>query len=117
MEKIKIFVDGDCIVCDMEIAHYKRIAPDKFDLVDISDERFDAKKFDLTKEAVMENMHLLTAEGQLLVGVDAFIHIWQQIPRYNLAARLVARQPIKCLAKIGYKLFTKVRPFLPRKRS
>ena len=44
-EKTKIFFDGNCIVCDTEVAHYKRIAPEIFDIVDISAAGFDAAKF------------------------------------------------------------------------
>jgi predicted DCC family thiol-disulfide oxidoreductase YuxK len=114
--KNKIFVDGNCIVCDMEISHYQRIAPELFELVDISDPSFDASRFGLTAEAVNVDMHLLTTEGKLLIGVDAFAYIWSEIPRYRFASTLIHLPGIHAGAKVGYKIFTVIRPYLPKKK-
>lgn len=113
--KSKIFVDGNCIVCDWEISHYKQIAPKLFEIVDISQDGFDASQYNLTIEAVNKNMHVLTPEGEVKVGVDAFIHIWQRIEKYNFLAKVVKAPLIHPLAKIGYKFFTVIRPYLPKK--
>ena len=115
MMKTKIFVDGNCIVCDIEISHYKKIAPELFELVDISDPSFDAQIYGLTPKDVNVDMHLLTKEGNLLVGVDAFAYIWSQIPKYKIASKLINLPLIHTGAKIGYRVFTKVRPFLPKR--
>ncbi len=112
--KSKIFVDGNCIVCDMEIAHYKRIAPELFDIVDINADGFDAKKYGLTPEGVQKNMHLLTSNGELKVGVDAFAHIWSQIVKYSFAAKAIRWPIVYPLAKVGYKVFATIRPLLPK---
>lgn len=114
-KKSKIFVDGNCVVCSWEISHYKRIAPELFELVDISDPSFDAAKYHLSPKAVNVDMHVLTPEGELRVGVDAFAHIWSRIPRLNLADRLIRSPIVYPLAKMGYRLFTVVRPYLPKK--
>lgn len=114
--KTKIFVDGNCIVCDFEISHYKRMAPDLFEIVDISSDQFDATKFGLTADEVQKNMHLLTSEGELKIGVDAFAHIWSQIDKYKIAAKFIKLPVIHETAKVGYKLFTLVRPYLPKKK-
>ncbi len=115
-QKTKIFVDGNCIVCDLEISHYKKIAPELFDLVDISDPDFDALKYGLTREAVNVDMHLLTPEGKLMIGVDAFAYIWSKIPRYRMADRLIHLPGVYSAAKLGYKVFTVVRPYLPKRK-
>ena len=115
-EKTKIFVDGNCIVCDMEISHYKKVAPDLFDIVDISAPDFDAPKYNLTTEAVNKHMHVLTPSGEVRVGVDAFAHIWDRIERYNFAAKLIRNPIVNPLAKLGYKVFVVVRPYLPKKK-
>ena len=114
MEVTKVFVDGNCIVCDMEISHYKRIAPELFEIVDISAEDFDASQFGLTTEEVNKNMHVLTPQGELRVGVDAFAHIWDRIDKYNFAAKLIRNPVVNPMAKVGYKAFTVIRPWLPK---
>ncbi len=114
--KSQIFVDGNCVVCDYEIAHYKRVAPELFDLIDISDPKFDAAKYGLTPEAVQKHMHVLTPEGNLVKGVEAFAHIWSRIPRYHFAEKLVHLPVVSSAAKVGYEIFARVRPFLPKKK-
>jgi len=115
-KKSKIFVDGNCLVCDWEISHYKRMAPDLFDLVDISDPEFDASSFGLSLIAVNKDMHVLTPEGELKIGVDAFAHIWSRIPKFQTAEKLIASPIVNPMAKFGYKIFTIMRPYLPKKK-
>ena len=113
--KSKIFVDGNCIVCDFEISHYKKIAPELFDIVDISDPAFDAKGYGLTSDAVQKHMHVLTPEGKVVKGVDAFAHIWSRIPKYRLGSKLIVKPGIHAAARLGYEIFARVRPWLPKK--
>ena len=114
--KTKILFDGNCIVCDAEISHYKRVAPDTFELVDISSADFKAKDFNLTKEDVDKNMHVFTPNGELKIGVDAFAHIWSRIPKYAWASKWIQFPAVSPLAKLGYSFFTVVRPYLPKKQ-
>lgn len=113
--KTKIFFDGNCIVCDLEISHYKRIAPETFELVDISDPRFEASRFGWKREDVDRELHVVTPEGEPKIGVDAFVHIWERIPKYRWLARLI-RKPVPLLAaRAGYRVFIVIRPYLPKK--
>lgn len=113
----KIFVDGNCIVCDFEVSHYKRLAPELFDIVDISNPSFDASAHGLTTEAVNKHLHVQTPQGEIFKGVDAFAHIWSRIPRYQFAYKLVNLPVVKTLAKLGYAVFGEVRPWLPKKHA
>ncbi len=113
--KTKIFVDGNCIVCDMEISHYKRLQPEAFDIVDISAPGFDAKAFGLTSEAVNKHVHVQTPSGEIKIGVDAFAHIWTRIPKYHWADKLIRMPVIHGAAKVGYASFAAIRPWLPKK--
>jgi predicted DCC family thiol-disulfide oxidoreductase YuxK len=115
-EKTKIFVDGNCIVCDFEISHYKRIAPELFEIIDISHPDFDATKFRLKKEDVNLNMHAFTPNGELKIGIDAFAHIWSRIQKYNLAAKAIELPVINQLAKMGYFVFARNRHWLPKRK-
>lgn len=115
-EKTKILVDGNCIVCDIEVSHYKRLAPAIFDIVDISAPEFDAARFGLTTEAVNKHLHVLTAEGQVRRGVDAFAHIWSRLDRYRFAERVINWPGVNSLARAGYAVFVEIRPWLPKKR-
>lgn len=114
--KTKILVDGNCIVCDMEVAHYKKIAPESFDIVDISDPSFKAEKYGLTTEAVNKHLHVQTPEGEVKVGVEAFAHIWSRIPKYALADKAIRLPVVNSVARVGYAGFAAIRPWLPKKK-
>ncbi len=115
--KTKILIDGNCIVCDAEGAHYKLLAPDLFEIVDITAPDFDAARFNLTSEAVNKHMHLITPEGMVLKGVDAFAHIWSLLPRYRLVRKIILLPGVNFLARVGYEVFARVvRPVLPKKK-
>ena len=115
MTKTKILFDGNCVVCDIEISHYKRIAPELFEIVDISSAEFRASDYKLTKEAVDKDMHVITPEGDLKIGVDAFAHIWSRLPRYQVFSKAIMLPVIHPCAKVGYSIFAKLRPMLPKK--
>lgn len=112
-----IFVDGNCIVCDWEISKYKRMAPELFELVDISDPAFDAGRYGLTPDAVNREMHVLTPSGELKVGVAAFAQIWRTIPALRPLAAIVEFPIMRPMARAGYWMFTVVRPYLPKRRA
>lgn len=115
MTKTKILFDGNCIVCDFEISHYKKIAPEIFELIDISLPNFDPEPYALTKELVDKKMHVITPEGELKTGVDAFTHIWSRLKGYKILSVLIMLPLIYQLAQIGYYLFARFRKHLPKK--
>lgn len=116
MAPSQILVDGNCIVCDREIAHYKRLAPSEFELIDISRPDFNAAKYGLTAEAVNRKMHAIGPDGELHVGVEAFAHIWSRIPKYQWASRAIRWPVVYPFALAGYRMFAAVRPWLPKRK-
>lgn len=116
LRKVKVFYDGNCTVCDMEIAHYSRLYPEQFEMVDISSPSFIASQYGLETKAVNDNMHIQTEEGEIKIGVDAFAYIWSKIPRYAIASRLVRLPIVYSLARAGYWVFAKNRHLLPKKQ-
>jgi len=116
--KLIVYYDGLCRICHREIMHYLRLSgSERIDWQDISEASFDAAGVGLDPVAVTKNFHARTCDGRLLVGVEAFIAIWELLPRYGWLARLAARRPVNYLLKIGYRLFVRIRPYLPRKKA
>jgi hypothetical protein len=50
------------------------------------------------------------------VGLDAFIAIWQRVPGFSWLARLAQIPGIYFAMNVGYHLFARVRPWLPRRK-
>lgn len=114
--KAKVYYDGLCLLCSKEIEHYRnQTGSDSIDFIDITDPRFDAKEEGLDPFLVHKVMHVKTPSGELKTEVDAFIAIWQQLPRYHKVAQLAQIKSIRRVLNLGYKGFVIVRPYLPRK--
>lgn len=114
--KSKILFDGNCYVCDFEISHYKKIAPEMFEIVDISDRLFRASEYGLTFENVNKKMHVITPDNQVKSGVQAFIHIWSRLHNYAWLSKLVSLPVVYQLACVGYFIFANTRHYLPKKK-
>lgn len=104
-------------MCDKEISHYKKIAPTLFEIVDISNPKFNATEFGLTPEAVDRHMHVQTPDGKILIGVEAFAHIWSRIPKYQWASKAIHWPLVHPAALLGYEVFARVRPYLPKRKN
>jgi predicted DCC family thiol-disulfide oxidoreductase YuxK len=116
--KVQVYFDGLCHLCSREIEHYrKQKGSDEIDFVDITAPNFDPKKANVDPVRVHREMHVRKSDGSLAIGVDAFIAIWETLPSYGFAARLAKKTLPHALLTAGYKVFARVRPFLPRKKS
>jgi len=117
-ENLKIYYDGLCILCSREIEHYKKLrGAEKLTFIDITHPEFDAKKEGLDPMAVHKVMHVRTPDGKIHTRVSAFLEIWKILPRYQWAAPIASHFLVKPLLEIGYTLFAKSRPFLPKRKK
>lgn len=115
-QKIQVYYDGLCKVCSKEIAHYQRqVGSEKIRFVDICATGFDPIKENLDPFAIHNIMHVRRADGSLATRVDAFIEIWKALPKFNKLARLANIPLIHGGLEVGYSVFAKIRPWLPRK--
>jgi predicted DCC family thiol-disulfide oxidoreductase YuxK len=113
-----IYFDGLCQLCSREIKHYRKLpGSDGLIFVDITSPAFDAQKAGLDPMRVHREMHVRRADGSLAIGVDAFIAIWETLPRYHLAARLGKKALPHAVLAAGYFVFARLRPYLPRKKA
>ena len=116
--RLAIFYDGGCRVCSWEIQKY--LAADRagrLTTIDIHAPTFRAEEYGLSAPAVRKYFHVLTPEGTVVAGVDAFVEIWKALgtPVSLAASRWARFAPIHLALRLGYRLFVEVRPFLPRK--
>lgn len=118
MNKPKILYDSHCIVCNKEIEYYKKKdIQKKFEYLDIMNPKFSADTFGLTKSEVHMYFHVINREGKILSGVDAFNYIWKELNTFSFLQKLYSVKPGKKIMKLGYKVFVRLRPYLPRKKD
>ena len=117
-QTLKVYYDGLCPLCSREIQHYqKQKGSDSIQFVDICASQFDAIKENLDPKKIHQVMHVRRADGSVATAVDAFIEIWKVLPKYNWAAAAAAKGNVRFLLNIGYHVFAKIRPWLPRKAN
>lgn len=114
--KTTIYFDGACHLCAREIEMYRKVDADKqLEFVDISLSQFDATKEGLDPVDVHKNFHVKDTSGQFHKGVKAFQIIWDQLGIFRPLSWLYNQPVSSSLMDAGYKVFTKVRPLLPKK--
>lgn len=105
-----VFYDGSCPLCKKEINHYIRIDKDKkIGWIDISTDRLLLKKYEISYTDAMKQLHVIGQNGNLLIGVDAFMIIWRFLPYYQRLEQAVTLLHIKKPMVWVYDIFAKQR--------
>lgn len=103
---ITVFYDGKCGLCRREIEHYKHIAPEGiFIWQDITANASTLESLGIAYADGLKLLHAQDAQGKIHIGVDAFLLIWQQMPRWRILAIIVAAPFIRPLVNIIYRCF------------
>lgn len=118
---LRVFYDGSCIVCAKEIEHYlRKDHGGKLVAIDISSPDFDPMPCQISLADFMHQLHAIDQDGQIFKGVDSFWAIWQAFPSstiYGLMGRIIQLPLVNRIARIGYWLFARVRPYLPKRNQ
>jgi predicted DCC family thiol-disulfide oxidoreductase YuxK len=102
MTKTRALYNGDCPVCSAEMCSYEAysqkqdlpIAYDDLNKIDLSD-------WGVTEDQATRLLHVLH-DGKLHVGTDAFLVLWEQLPRYRMLARIGRLPGIYHIADVLY---------------
>lgn len=87
MSDTHVLYNDTCPICSREIRHYDKLAraadlPLTFD--GLQDH---AERWGIDPDAAAQRLHVKRGET-ILTGFDAFVAIWEDIPRYRWLARL-----------------------------
>ena len=92
------YYNRDCSICRIEINHYKNKCT-SIDWVDINNHEFPKKI--KSKNQLLRRLHI-KKNDEILIGVDAFIFIWAEIPKYKILSKLLRFPIIYQIAFIAY---------------
>ncbi len=69
---LTIFYDGRCPICSREIAWLRKRESCQLDFQDVHADGFDAKTLGLSLDDLLAEIHGMTADDQLIKGIDIF---------------------------------------------
>lgn len=111
---VEVYFDGSCPMCRREIAVYQNIKPDQpIDWVDVSKPETPLP-IGQTKEQLMARFHTRTAQGEMLSGAAAFVHVWAQLPGWRVLAGLAKVPGMLWVMEKAYNGFLPMRPAIQR---
>lgn len=118
---LRVFYDGACPVCSREIAGYlRKDCEGRLLPVDISAAEFDPRPFGISRQEFLNELHVIDRTGKVFRGIDAFRAIWRAFPSsgaYRLLDGLVGLPVVNLFARLGYKVFARLRPRLPGRKA
>ncbi|MEM8773346.1 MAG: DUF393 domain-containing protein, partial [Pseudomonadota bacterium] len=104
MTPLTVYFDGECPICNFEVAFYQR--RDKFhlitwtDITQIPDGQLPRGK---SRPELLGKFHTIDQSGRWHIGVDAFHAIWQRLPWFSHFAPLFITPGIRQLTNIAYR--------------
>lgn len=106
-----VYFDGACPVCRREIAYYQQQAgAEGLCWVDAAACAPEALGPNLARPEALARLHLRQADGCLIQGAAAFLHLWAALPRTARWARwALARPRLVALLDLAYEGFLRLR--------
>lgn len=108
--EFKLFFDGECPLCVREANFMRRLdaGRGKLALEDLTDPSFDASKYDADMNDLLDRIHGITPDGQLIEGLEVFRRAYNAVGKGWIFAW--SGWPIvRPFADLGYRLFAKYR--------
>ena len=107
---INVFYDDRCPLCRREIEYYKKLsALTKIKWSGISENIPTLEKYGISYTESLKVLHAINEDNQMVYGVDTFILIWRQLPKWKWLAKFVELPLIYQLSKGIYRVFAKLR--------
>ncbi len=101
-----LYFDGACPLCTREIRKLSRVQRGGITFVDVHQAEPSASL--PSREILLQKLHLRTAQGDWLVGIDANIYAWRNTP-YAWAWNVLKWPMIYPFAKRAYNYWAKLR--------
>jgi predicted DCC family thiol-disulfide oxidoreductase YuxK len=88
--RLYVFYDGVCPMCSREISHYRRLnGAEQIEWIDIHQAAQRLQDEGLRFEDALARFHVRDAAGRWHIGANGFFALWQVLPRYRPAARII----------------------------
>lgn len=107
----KVYYNSACPVCKAGIKDQRRRMEQShiqnLEWIDVHQHPEAIHEIGSALEQVRERLHVRDGAGNMHIGIDAFIYLWQQTPQLRLFARLLQLPIIHQSAHLAYNVFAK----------
>ncbi len=101
--KTKVFYNKSCSICRFEINHYQKTKND-IEWVDINNVNESKLETNKNEKALLRRLHT-KKNNKVFAGVDAFIEMWLEIPKYRFLAKIIRKPIIYHISWVIYEAF------------
>ena len=101
--KINGYFNDSCKICRTEINHYKKIN-NTIHWVDVISDKNALIDTNLSKKDLIRRLHIIK-NNRVFKGLDAFLIVWSEIPRYKILAKFASIPGIYHLGWLIYEFF------------
>ncbi len=96
----KVYYNESCSICRFEINHYKKFE-EKIGWVDVTNNKSAVDETKKQPKELIRRLHVLK-DGQIYNGIDAFLLVWEKLPKYKWLYNLVKTPIIYHVSYIAY---------------
>jgi uncharacterized protein len=101
----EVYFNGDCPVCRTEMTHYTNLCANsqsKFQFIDSMQRPNEFAQCGLRREHLERRVYLRDANGGILSGMPALLHLWSKIPEYRWLSKVLALPVLKPISTLLY---------------
>ena len=100
---MKVFFNNSCKICRAEINIYKKEKIENLNCIDITKNKNAELETKKTDKELLRRLHV-EQDGKIYVGIDAFLLIWKNIPKYKFLYKFFKLPVIYQLFYVGYEI-------------
>ena len=101
----EVYFNGDCPVCRTEMSHYSNLcakSQPNFRFIDSMQRPNDFVECGLRREHLERRVYLRDADGRILSGMPALVHLWSRMPEYRWLSKVLALPVLRPLSTLVY---------------
>jgi predicted DCC family thiol-disulfide oxidoreductase YuxK len=100
---LTVCCNGACPVCRADVEHHRRLADAgaRLGFLDAAADPASAARRGLVGEVPFRRLHVVSADGRVLAGVEASAAVWERLPRCRWLAGLARRPVVGAVARLA----------------
>jgi predicted DCC family thiol-disulfide oxidoreductase YuxK len=100
---MKVYFNNSCNICRAEIILYKKERIEGIDWVDITHNKKAQEETKKEDKSLLRRLHV-KKDGKVYEGAEAFLLIWNKIPKYRLLFKVLSLPIIFNIFSIFYEI-------------